>query len=107
MNSPLELLTLFQDWELVRSISYNMVINVPRNPPYILLDHFSAMRSGGEPQWTTKLPKFYKQDNIESDVHAIFIENTVFTVLSGRIPNPVVSVWYYHMPFSIMLKHKY
>ena len=37
-------------------------------------------------------------DNIESDFHAIFIENTVLTVFSGRIQNPM-SVWYYYMPF--------
>ena len=47
-----------------------------------------------------KVPKFYKIDNIESDVHDIFIEkNTVFTVFSGIIQNLVVSVCYYHTAF--------
>ena len=46
-------------------------------------------------------------DNIESDVHVIFIENYVFTVFSGIIQNPVVPVRYYHMPFSVMMKHKW
>ena len=46
-----------------------------------------------------KLPKIYKLDNIESYFNAIFIENSVFTVYSGIIQNPVVSLWYYHMPF--------
>ena len=27
------------------------------------------------------------------------LENTVFTVFSGIIHNPIISVWYYHMPF--------
>ena len=27
------------------------------------------------------------------------LKNTVFTVLSGKIQNPVVLVLYYHMPF--------
>ena len=27
------------------------------------------------------------------------LKNTVFTVFSGIIQNPIVSVWYYHMPF--------
>ena len=48
-----------------------------------------------------KLPKLYKLDNIESDFHAIFIEekNPFLTVFSGIIQNTVVSVRYYHMPF--------
>ena len=28
-------------------------------------------------------------------------------LVSGIIQNPIVSVWYYHMPFSVMLKHKW
>ena len=31
-------------------------------------------------------------DNIESDFHAIFIEKNSFTVFSGIIQNPIVSV---------------
>ena len=27
------------------------------------------------------------------------LKNTVFTVFSGINQNPVVSVWYYHMPY--------
>ena len=32
--------------------------------------------------------------------------NTVFQYFLVKIQNPVVSVWYYHMPFLVMLKHK-
>ena len=27
------------------------------------------------------------------------LKNTVFTVFTGIIQNPIVLVWYYHMPF--------
>ena len=35
------------------------------------------------------------------------LKNTVFRVFSGIIQNPFVSVWYYLMPFSVMLKQKW
>ena len=40
-------------------------------------------------------------DNIESDIHTIFIgkHSFFFTVFFGIISNPVVSVCYYHLPF--------
>ena len=45
-------------------------------------------------------------DNIQSNLQAIFIFFlNVLTVFSGIIQNLVVSVWYYHMPFSVMMKH--
>ena len=40
-----------------------------------------------------------QKDNIESDLYAIFIGKRCFTVFFGISLNPVVSVWYYHLPF--------
>ena len=53
-----------------------------------------------------KFPKFYKLDNVELNFHAIFIKGPSFYSFSGVIQNPFVSVWYYHMPFSVMLNYK-
>ena len=73
------------------------------------------MRSRGEPLSTTlkvvmalkRIQKepvfghFRKSQRVKSSFHAIFIEKHCFTVFSGIIQNPIVSVCYYCMPFFI------
>ena len=54
-----------------------------------------------------KITKNPPLDNIESDFHVIFVEKQCFYSISGLIQSPVVSVLYYHMPFSVMMKHKW
>ena len=53
------------------------------------------------PQITSNL----QLDIIESDCHAISIENMIFTVFSIT-QNHVVSDWYYQMPFFSNVKTK-
>ena len=45
---------------------------------------------------STKIPQL---DNIESDFHANLLENIVLTLFSSIIKNPVLSVWFYYLPF--------
>ena len=56
-------------------------------------------RSGSVP--ITSNPQL---DNIESDFHGIFIGKLFFTIFSGIILNPILSVWYYHLPFLSKIK---
>ena len=46
-----------------------------------------------------KLPKIYNYTILNQIFILFSLKNTVFTVFSCIIQNPVVSVWYYHMPF--------
>ena len=46
-----------------------------------------------------KVPKIYNQTTLNLSFMHFSFENFIFTIFSGIIKNPVVSVWYYHLPF--------
>ena len=46
-----------------------------------------------------KVPKLHNYTILNKIVMLFLLKHTVFTVFSGTIKNPIVSVWYYHMPF--------